>query len=61
MDRKEVFVGLQDELTMMQPVVMKIFSKSVRENRLSHGYLFEGTRGTGKKRTALWLAQSLFV
>lgn len=54
-------MGLQDELTMMQPVVMKIFSKSVRENRLSHGYLFEGTRGTGKKRTALWLAQSLFV
>lgn len=60
MDRKEVFVGLQDELTVMQPVVMKIFSKSVRENRLSHGYLFEGARGTGKKRTALWLAQSLF-
>lgn len=27
MDRKEVFVGLQDELTVMQPVVMKIFSK----------------------------------
>ncbi|EFR89089.1 DNA polymerase III subunit delta' [Listeria marthii FSL S4-120] len=45
---------------MMQPVVMKIFSKSVRENRLSHGYLFEGSSGTGKKRTALWLAQSLF-
>lgn len=53
-------MGLQDELTVMQPVVMKIFSKSVRENRLSHGYLFEGARGTGKKRTALWLAQSLF-
>ncbi|EPE0984630.1 DNA polymerase III subunit delta' [Listeria innocua] len=53
-------MGLQDELTMMQPVVMKIFSKSVRENRLSHGYLLEGSRGTGKKRTALWLAQSLF-
>ncbi|MBA5760681.1 DNA polymerase III subunit delta', partial [Escherichia coli] len=35
-------MGLQDELTVMQPVVMKIFSKSVRENRLSHGYLFEG-------------------
>ncbi|MBF2490508.1 DNA polymerase III subunit delta' [Listeria marthii] len=53
-------MGLQDELTVMQPVVMKIFSKSVRENRLSHGYLFEGSNGTGKKRTALWLAQSLF-
>ncbi len=53
-------MGLQDELTMMQPVVMKIFSKSVRENRLSHGYLLEGSSGTGKKRTALWLAQSLF-
>ncbi|MBC1969636.1 DNA polymerase III subunit delta' [Listeria marthii] len=53
-------MGLQDELTVMQPVVMKIFSKSVRENRLSHGYLFEGSSGTGKKRTALWLAQSLF-
>ncbi|ELP1218727.1 DNA polymerase III subunit delta' [Listeria monocytogenes] len=53
-------MGLQDELTVMQPVVMKIFSKSVRENRLSHGYLLEGSSGTGKKRTALWLAQSLF-
>lgn len=53
-------MGLQDELTVMQPVVMKIFSKSVRENRLSHGYLLEGASGTGKKRTALWLAQSLF-
>lgn len=53
-------MGLQDELTVMQPVVMKIFSKSVRENRLSHGYLLEGASGTGKKRTSLWLAQSLF-
>ncbi|WP_239256375.1 DNA polymerase III subunit delta' [Listeria ilorinensis] len=53
-------MGLQAELMELQPVVMHLFSKSIRENRLSHGYLLEGAKGTGKKRTALWLAQSLF-
>ncbi|WP_163655548.1 DNA polymerase III subunit delta' [Listeria sp. PSOL-1] len=53
-------MGLQAELTELQPVVMNLFLKSIRENRLSHGYLLEGARGTGKKRLALFLAQTLF-
>ncbi|WP_088810794.1 MULTISPECIES: DNA polymerase III subunit delta' [unclassified Listeria] len=53
-------MGLQEELRTLQPVVMDLFTQSVASNRLSHGYLFAGARGTGKKQMALWLAKSLF-
>lgn len=34
---------------------MKIFLKSVCENWLFYGYLFEGVRGIGKKCIVFWL------
>ena len=32
----------------------------VEHGRMSHAYLFEGNRGTGKHETAIWLAKALF-
>lgn len=43
-----------------QPEVIEYLSKSIEKKQLVHAYLFEGDRGTGKKATAIWLAQSLF-
>ncbi len=34
--------------------------KAIEKNRLAHAYLFEGSRGTGKKRVALQLVKSFF-
>lgn len=57
---REFFVGLQDELRTLQPVVMDLFTQSVMFDRLSHGYLLAGAKGTGKKQIARFLAKSLF-
>ncbi len=43
-----------------QPELMALFSRSIRNKRLGHAYLFEGTRGTGKKELALWIAGCIF-
>ncbi|MDR0921653.1 MAG: DNA polymerase III subunit delta' [Lactobacillales bacterium] len=48
------------DLEAKQPSLFRIFSKSLRQNRLAHAYLFEGESGVGKHEFALWLAQSRF-
>src|SRR5690625_143660 len=48
------------ELSKVQPVASKIFVNSLRENRVSHAYLIQGMRGTGKKSIANLLAMTLF-
>ncbi|EFI84988.1 DNA polymerase III subunit delta' [Listeria grayi] len=53
-------MGRQTEWMDKQPIAMKLFSQSIQENRLSHGYLLEGPSGTGKKEIALWLSQAIF-
>ncbi|WP_085522394.1 DNA polymerase III subunit delta' [Tuberibacillus sp. Marseille-P3662] len=43
-----------------QPVAARILMNGIRNDQLAHAYLFEGVRGTGKKQTALMLAQAFF-
>lgn len=43
-----------------QPTIYRLFSKLIKKERLQHAYLFEGNIGTGKKRTALWIAKTLY-
>lgn len=38
-----------EELTKLQPVVMKQLQTIVEKNRLAHAYIFEGEKGTGKR------------
>ena len=48
-----------DTLKKQQPVVYQILQNALKQNRLSHSYLFSGSKGSGKKQTAFLLAQSL--
>ncbi|HEY4599870.1 MAG TPA: DNA polymerase III subunit delta' [Cerasibacillus sp.] len=43
-----------------QPLVSKILMNSIKRGRLSHAYLFQGSRGTGKESLAILLAKTLF-
>jgi DNA polymerase III subunit delta' len=49
-----------NQLEEIQPTVLKMLKNSILRNRVSHAYLFEGIRGTGKKEVGLSLAKSLF-
>lgn len=49
-----------ETLNKMQPTVMKMLKNSIVKGRLSHAYLFEGMKGTGKRETSLFLAKSIF-
>lgn len=43
-----------------QTSVYKQLLQTWQKNKLVHAYLFHGQKGTGKKETALWLAQTIF-
>lgn len=45
---------------MKQQRLYQTFHKQVMLNKLSHGYLFTGAKGIGKKELALHVAQSIF-
>lgn len=47
------------QVAEIQPLASKIISNSIRKNRVSHAYLIQGARGTGKKSIALLLAKRL--
>jgi DNA polymerase-3 subunit delta' len=49
-----------DELEELQPMVLKMLKNSIKKDRMTHAYLFEGMKGTGKRETGLLLARSLF-
>ncbi|MFS0821060.1 DNA polymerase III subunit delta' [Bacillus sp. 1P02SD] len=49
-----------EQLQEYQPLVLKMVENSLRKNRVAHAYLFEGSRGTGKKEVGYLLAKSLF-
>lgn len=44
----------------IQPLASKIMQQSILKNRLSHAYLVQGERGTGKKQFAKLLTMTLF-
>ncbi|MCK0473604.1 DNA polymerase III subunit delta' [Halalkalibacter sp. APA_J-10(15)] len=48
------------QLAEIQPRVSGILMKTLKKNRLAHAYLFEGSKGAGKKDVALQLAKSFF-
>jgi DNA polymerase-3 subunit delta' len=48
-----------EKIESSQPSVVKLLRNSVKKNRLSHAYLFEGEAGTKKFETALYFAQML--
>ncbi len=48
------------KLKKVQPVTSKILMNSFQKNRLSHAYLIQGQRGTGKKQIATLIAMTIF-
>ncbi|TMN22308.1 DNA polymerase III subunit delta' [Lentibacillus cibarius] len=48
------------QVAEVQPLASKIITNSINRDRLSHAYLFQGERGTGKDEIALLLAKSIF-
>ncbi len=48
-----------DKIKQAQPRVVQLLENSIKTNRLSHAYLFEGEKGTRKFDTALYFAQLL--
>ena len=48
-----------DKIKKSQPKVVQLLENSLKKDRLSHAYLFEGEKGTKKFETALYFAQML--
>ncbi|EST10334.1 DNA polymerase III subunit delta' [Sporolactobacillus laevolacticus] len=48
------------ELSEQQQTVAKVLRHAIKRNELAHAYLLEGLKGTGKRQTALLVAQTLF-
>jgi DNA polymerase III subunit delta' len=48
-----------EQLEELQPIVLKMLKNSLQKNRVAHAYLFEGSRGTGKKECAYLLTKAL--
>lgn len=48
------------ELREKQPYAVTLLVNSLKKRRLSHAYLFEGSKGTGKMAVAITLAKTLF-
>ncbi|GAB4072087.1 DNA polymerase III subunit delta' [Barrientosiimonas marina] len=49
-----------EELTKIQPLASQLMTNSIKKGRISHAYLLQGERGTGKEEMALLLAKTLF-
>ncbi|MBP3041016.1 DNA polymerase III subunit delta' [Bacillaceae bacterium Marseille-Q3522] len=49
-----------EDMKRVQPIAMKMLENSIKKNRLTHAYLFDGMRGTGKKDAGKLIAKSLF-
>jgi len=48
-----------DKIKTTQPKVVQLLENSLKKDRLSHAYLFEGEKGTYKHETAIYFAQML--
>ncbi|MGG2067691.1 MULTISPECIES: DNA polymerase III subunit delta' [unclassified Bacillus (in: firmicutes)] len=47
-----------EQLSLIQPIVVKMLMNSIAKERISHAYLLEGPKGTGKIETAMQMAKS---
>ncbi|SNZ18292.1 DNA polymerase III, delta prime subunit [Terribacillus aidingensis] len=48
------------EMSAVQPVVSKMLINSLKRDRISHAYIFQGARGTGKAELSRLYAKSIF-
>lgn len=48
------------EIAEIQPLASRIITNSINKDRISHAYLLQGERGTGKEAIATLLAKTLF-
>ncbi|PAV28543.1 DNA polymerase III subunit delta' [Virgibacillus profundi] len=48
------------EVAEVQGLASKIITNSIKKDRISHAYLLQGARGTGKEAIALLIAKGLF-
>ena len=48
------------EIAEVQPLASKIITNSIKKDRISHAYLIQGERGTGKEAIALLIAKRIF-
>lgn len=49
-----------EEVSEIQPLASKIITNSILKDRMSHAYLLQGEKGTGKKDIALLMAKVLY-
>ncbi|WP_407272223.1 DNA polymerase III subunit delta' [Radiobacillus sp. PE A8.2] len=47
-------------MAQIQPIASKMLKQSILKDRISHAYLFQGDKGTGKYAISLLLAKSIF-
>ncbi len=47
-----------EQLSAIQPIGVKMLMNSIAKERISHAYLLEGGKGTGKFATAIQMAKS---
>ncbi|RKQ33009.1 DNA polymerase III subunit delta' [Oceanobacillus halophilus] len=48
------------EIVEVQPLASRIITNSIKKDRISHAYLLQGDRGTGKEEMAILIAKVLF-
>ena len=48
-----------DELTALQPIVMKQLQTIYEKNRMAHAYIFDGEKGTGKRDAMMFFVKLL--
>lgn len=48
------------DMSTKQPVVSKMLVNSLKRDRISHAYIFQGSRGTGKSALSRLFAKSIF-
>ncbi|WP_431802069.1 DNA polymerase III subunit delta' [Halobacillus andaensis] len=48
------------EIKEIQPLVAQMLTNSFKKDRISHAYLFQGDRGTGKREMSTLFAKSIF-
>ncbi|MFP7495415.1 DNA polymerase III subunit delta' [Terribacillus saccharophilus] len=48
------------DMSKKQPVVSKMLVNSLKRDRISHAYIFQGSRGTGKTALSRLFAKSIF-